>query len=425
MSKPIVFIILFFSIASTVFGQADLVKELDKHLIQIATILPKDDFIDLNKLQPVVANRSIIGLGEATHGTHEFFVYKHRLLKYLVTEENFRIFIIEGDFAGSQTMNEYISNGDVTIGKSLLDVGEGVWMTKEFVELINWTKEYNTNKSSQEKIKFYGCDMKNPFKAAAIIKEYLSEITLLTTSLERGLNEIIDRKYQGKPTKEDQNSSNILLQELTTTFQKLDAQHDCDLEIIKHCIRELDQFFERFFADSKLQITLREKFMAENIEWIYHYENQRKTIFWAHNEHVKNADKYNTQQKPTGYYLKEKFRNKYYSFGFGFNEGKVSDFNSQNQKWEVYETPKITMKKSADLILGQCSVPEFILDFETASSNILIHEFLDTKLYRRSIGFGYFPQSKKFRIYKGSKLIDTFDGLIFFRNTTPSVRMMN
>ena len=317
-------------------------------------------------------------------------------------------------------MNEYINNGDVTIGKSLMDVGYGIWMTQEFVELIEWMKKYNSNMSTGDKISFYGCDINNPYKAASRIKKYLSKYYLLTPSLEQGLNQVINREYQGKPTKDGQESSSLLLQELSMAFQRLDAQQDHEVKLIEHCIRELGQFFESYFADSKLQVTLREKFMAENIDWIHHFENQQKTIFWAHNEHVKNNDKDKTHQKPTGYYLKEKFHNKYYSFGFGFNEGTVSGYNSQNQKWEVYETPKITMNNSADLILGQCSAPEFILDFETASSNKLIHEFLDTKLYRRSIGFGYFPKSKKFRQYKESKLIDTFDGLIFFRKTTPS-----
>jgi erythromycin esterase len=419
MRKICWLIILLSSFISYSFGQNKLVEELNINLIKIKTLSPDSDFNDLSELKPILSDKSIIGLGEATHGSHEFFVFKHRLIKFLVTEENFRIFIIEGDFGGSQTMNEYIDIRNVSQNKALSDVGYGIWMTQEFVELLEWMKDFNATQSVGNKIRFYGCDLNNPFIAANKIKEYLNVTKLLTDSLEEELNYVINGKYRGKLTKENQNSAQKLLQELTSDFEKSENRNDHEFQFVKHCKRELEQYFEMRSADPATRVFLRDKFMAENIEWIYNFEKEQKTLFWAHNEHIKN-DNTGSSQKPTGYYLKEKFHNKYYSFGFGFFNGKVMGYNSKNSKWETYDVPKITMHRSTDVVFNHCSVPEFILDFETANSNNLIHEFLNTNLYRRTIGFGYYPKNRKYSHYKESKLNDTFDGLIFINTVSPS-----
>lgn len=421
MKAIFAFIILACSV-SLAFWQPKLVGALNKCLIKIETISPDSSFSDLTELTPILSDKNIVGLGEATHGTYEFFVFKNRVIKLLTMQANFKIFIIEGDFAGSQIMNDYVIDGKGTINKALWDVGIGVWMTQEFVDFVAWMKKYNADKSPNNKIKFYGCDIQNPMVAAKKTEEYLKKGYLLNPSLENRLNWVINRKYQKKLSKEDQDIIKLLLDELKAVFKSINNENDQELKFIKHCNRELEQFFEYTLADSRTQLILRDKFMAENIEWIYDYENHSKTVFWAHNEHVKN-DKAESEQKPTGYYLKEKFHNEYYSLGFGFYDGGVRGYNTKTRKWEVYNVPKITMNKSTDAVFKQCSALEFILDFETARSNNLIWEFLNTKLYRRSIGAGYFPENKKLNHYKESKLIDTFDGLIFFRNTSPSSQM--
>ncbi len=418
MRALITFIILACSINFT-FGQEELIDLLNKKLIKVETISPDSSFSDLAELIPILNEKKIIGLGEATHGTHEFFVYKHRLIKLLIKHANFNVFIIEGDFAGSNTMNEYILDGKGTIDKALWDVGVGIWMRQEFVDLVEWMKSYNADKSLVNKIKFYGCDIQSPVSAAQKIKNYLDSKNLLDTSLKNGLDWILDRKYQKKLSKDDKNFIMLFLNNLETAFNNINNENSHEFEFIKHCKRELEQYFEYALADSRSQIILRDKFMAENIEWIYDFEKFSKSIVWAHNEHVKN-DCLKGDDKPVGYYLKEKFKNGYYSFGFDFYEGKVRAFNPKNKEGGIFNVPPVTKIESTEAVFRQCIFPVFIIDLQSANNNKIISEFLKTKLYRRNIGSIYLKRNEN-RYFKESKLIDTFDGLIFFRNTSPSI----
>ncbi|RZK34782.1 MAG: hypothetical protein EOO61_13005, partial [Hymenobacter sp.] len=86
-------------------GSADLraqspteITWLNQHLSPIQHLEPSPDFADLQPLAPLVAGATVVGLGEATHGSREFFLLKHRLVEYLVTQQGFTTFAIEADY---------------------------------------------------------------------------------------------------------------------------------------------------------------------------------------------------------------------------------------------------------------------------------------------------------------------------------------
>src|SRR3989440_9052092 len=81
------------------------------HAIPFNTITPSAPEQDLLPLKQIVGNASIVGLGEATHGTHEFFEMKHRLLEFLVEQMGFTTFAIEGDWDAGAQINDYVMTG--------------------------------------------------------------------------------------------------------------------------------------------------------------------------------------------------------------------------------------------------------------------------------------------------------------------------
>jgi len=402
----------------SVSGQTELIKELNKSIIEIKTISSDSSFDDVNDLIPALKNVSIIGLGEATHGTHEFFVYKSRLIKFLIIEEGFKTIIIEGGFTGSILMNDYITNGKGALSDALIGVGYGVWMTQEFVDLMEWVKKYNSNKKEEEKVRFYGCDIQHTVLAAKKVKAYLQTNNKIDSTVEDGLNWLIERKYFAKNNKGNKQKMDDFTKKLDSSFALL-VKEDAEYVLIEHSKNQLKKMIEIIFAKKSTQVALRDKFMAENIEWIYNYENKQKVIFWSHNEHVAN-NKEESFQKPTGYYLKEKFNTHYYSFGFGFYNGQNRTYNSKERKWVLNQIPNVSIKNSTDAIFKQCKYDNFILDFKTVENSLEINDFLNTDLFHRSIGATYYPENNKFRNYRKSKLVESFDGIIFFKETTPS-----
>jgi len=414
------FLTLLLLLSSHAFGQTNLIQELNKNIIEIKTISPDSSFDDIDALLPILKDKKVVALGEATHGTHEFFVYKHRLIKLLTTQADFKIIIIEGDFAGSQTMNDYVVYGKGTVYEALLGVSYGVWMTQEFVDMIEWVKEYNTGKELEDKIRFYGCDMNNPSRSAKMIKKYLKQNNQSTPLIENGLNWFINGQYYNKNFKNKEDSVKLFLKELDHAF--ISDKTNREYQFIEHNTRIIKQIVEMIFSTSAERVILRDQFMAENIDWIYQFEHKQKAIFWAHNEHIAiNNNK--EKQKPTGYYLKKKYGNDYYSFGFGFFKGENRTYSRKDKSWVINKIPDVSVKKSTDAVFNDCKYSNFILDFNSVKENPIIAGFLNANLYHRSIGSKYYPEKNKARNYTKSKLIDSFDGILFFSETRASVGM--
>ncbi|MBI9062919.1 MAG: erythromycin esterase family protein [Marinilabiliaceae bacterium] len=406
-------------LVTNAFGQTELVNELNNKITEITSITPDGNFDDLKSLKGILSNKKIIGLGEATHGTREFFTFKHRMMKYLVENENFKVFIIEGDFAGAQAMNDYVIYGKGTSRDGFIGVGYGVWCRQAFVDFVEWIKEYNQDKLLEDKVKFYGCDINNEKFAAKNIKTYLANGNKLNESLSNELNIIIQGELRKKLSETNTDYKEQLFSALEDAFNSLKDEESREKTFIEHCKRELEQKIEIILSDRSRSIVLRDKFMAENIEWIYQYENMQKSVFWAHNEHIK-IDNANSNFKPTGYYLKEKFADSYYSFGLAFNNGEVGGFNRKKKKYDSFKVPSKSPKKLCDAVFSQCIYPNFVLDFTSVNSNDVISEFLNTNLYQRTIGAGFYPDGKTRNHFRWAKLIDKYDGLIFIKETNPA-----
>src|SRR5262245_851007 len=86
---------------------------LKKNAIPIKSVEAGNGSVDLQPLKQILADARVVGLGEATHGTREFFQFKHRMVEFLVREMNFNVFAIETSYAGCLKVNDYVTGGKV------------------------------------------------------------------------------------------------------------------------------------------------------------------------------------------------------------------------------------------------------------------------------------------------------------------------
>ena len=134
------------------------IKSIQKNCIEIKITEPSDDFSDLERLKPILAGVDVIGLGEATHGTHEFFLLKHRLLRFLTNELGFTVLAFETPYPGCRTINSFITNGSCNAKLALQEQGYLAWRTEEILELLEWMRTYNHGAVQSRKIEFIGID---------------------------------------------------------------------------------------------------------------------------------------------------------------------------------------------------------------------------------------------------------------------------
>lgn len=399
-------------------AQKSLISSLNETIIPLQTTEPDSSFGDLQGLDKVLAGKRIVALGEATHGTREFFSVKERIIKYLITVHGFKTIVFEADFAGTSVMNDYVLYNKGTAKEALSKMTLGIYYTKEFVDLVEWVRNYNLTKPIGDRVRFYGCDMQFAFNSGEILKEKLNKLGIsLSPQASKGLDFISSWAYT-KPNKEILPLLESLKTELLTSIAGDNLpKRSVDHQIINAVIQTID-----YAKAAPLLYNLnivRDKYMADNISWIYEHENENKTIIWAHNLHIA-KDKTLNNNLPMGYYLNEKFGAGYYAAGFGFNSGYMSGWNNQQKKTVIYTIPDVKIKNSSDFIFAQLFAPNFIIDFGTASSNPVIKQFLNTKVHSRSMGGSY--NEKEQATGKGSyqMLNKMYDAIIFIRNTTAS-----
>ena len=126
----------------------------------------------MKPLKKIIGNARIVSLGEATHGTREFFQLKHRMLEFLASEMGFTIFSIEANMPEAYRLNDYVLNGVGDPAKLLKGMYFWTWDTQEVLEMIRWMREFN--KSGKGRIQFTGFDMQTPVVANEIVSDFIA-----------------------------------------------------------------------------------------------------------------------------------------------------------------------------------------------------------------------------------------------------------
>ncbi|PTQ94110.1 erythromycin esterase [Mucilaginibacter yixingensis] len=391
----------------------DLTDALNHQLIPLRTVEPDTGFADLEPLKAILKDKQIFGLGEATHGTHEFFTFKHRMLVLLVKELGVKTFVIEGDFAGAQQMNDYVLYGKNSLNQGLVGLGIRAWMTQEVADMAEWIKTYNDTQTPENKVTFWGCDLKLAYFMVEPVKQYLTANHQLTPVLDSGFSAM--RKYGHPLTETDKASVKAALGELSKiSFNKADPGK---LALYQHYVRQMQQCFDYVGAYSKLfparQDNVRDKYMAENCEWIYNQTGHKKMMIWAHNQHICKSSGSEGHNR-MGMRLAKTFGEAYYAVGFDFYDGAMRSFDMQTMKYVAVPIAPAKADATGN-VFSKCSAANFILDFKSASANPVIKNFLDKEVPSSFYGAEYNAPS-----YVEHRLADSYDGVIFIKNTTPA-----
>ena len=133
----------------------DLVRKIGRVAIPLESVDAGHGFADLAPLARIWQGTRVVALGEATHGTSEFFRMKHRLTEFLVTQMGFRHFAMEMDERSAKPIDEYIQGQ-----RNENPVGHlsWPWRTQEFAAMVDWMRRYNQSATAAERVHFYGID---------------------------------------------------------------------------------------------------------------------------------------------------------------------------------------------------------------------------------------------------------------------------
>lgn len=325
-------------------NRAAAIDWIRSNAVRLESLTAGNGFADLLSIAPAMSELDVLGLGEATHGTREFFQFKHRMLEYLVEAHGFRVFGIEANYADCLPINHYVLTGEGDPEALVHGMNFWTWDTEEVLELVLWMRAYN--EANEQKIYFHGYDAQwapsalkhtigylrntDPERAEAFagrLSAYMrSDIAYEDYSIEL-FNETDDRKLaRHDAAKEllsflDDNADRLT--EMTgreafavaraaafnaerafAAFRPMDGEE------------ETEQFLRSF--------NVRDRAMADLVLWsIDAYEPGLKAVLWAHNGHVQNTgfDWAGGKATVMGMNLKDALGDRYASLGFGFGSG--------------------------------------------------------------------------------------------------------
>lgn len=405
----------------------DLTKELTENLIPLKTTLAENGLEDLMPLKEILKDKKIVAMGEATHGTAEFFQMKHRMFEFLVKEMNYRVFGIEANFGSSKIINDYIL-GEGSVDKCLKALEFWTWDTKEVMDMLIWMKEYNKDAKQNDKIRFYGFDMQSMDKSLIYILDYLYKIgspsiTEYNIRL-KSSNDTIIPVNRGKTMEFSKNIDKIH-NEIIENKEKYIAKSSIEeYDLVEQNIVVVYQYLD-FLKDSSFDN--RDYYMAENVNWILDYESKYygndKIMLWAHNGHVTNKS---TFQTVMGNNLKSYHGDDYYSIGFDFYQGSFIALPSISASLSSGGLAKFHIDSTPDGSFAhemmRTQQPISFLDFNKVKENIILSDFLSKKIHVNSIGATYWGKQHNIMPYNKIILKDAFDGIIFIKSTTAATR---
>lgn len=401
---------------------------LKNNLIPIKTVEAGSGFDDLMPLKEILKDKKIIAMGEATHGTSEFFKMKHRFFEFLVEEMGYRIFAMEVDGGSGQVVNDYILNGKGTAANALKATKMFTSNNMEVKEMLEWMRDYNKNPSHKEKIRFYGFDMQFISDTMPKLSLYLGK---MDKNLEKEAEQLLYPLYNSNImnlTSEEKSYLLIKTEKLKTKLEenknkfssdKLKNDYEMALWNFNLVIQYINYSSQSdstpsLFAEKS---TLRDEYMAENVKWIIDHEYETgndKIMLWAHNGHIS----YYYAFTNMGSLLKNIYKDKYYSIGFDFSRGSfhAEDFNSYTlQTFSINNNDPRYLCCAFD----KTDIPISFLDFKSASKNKKLYEFLSKEQYVHMIGSCYDDKNEQNTslLYPPNKL---FDSLIYIKETTAS-----
>ncbi|QUG86950.1 erythromycin esterase family protein [Bacillus nitratireducens] len=350
-----------------------IVEWLEAHAKPLITTSPTAPLNDLKPLKDMVGSASIVGLGEATHGAHEVFTMKHRIVNYLVSEKGFINLVLEEGWDRALELDRYVLTGKGNPSQHLTPE----FNTKEILNLLNWIKEYNANPKHKSKVRVIGMDIQsvNENVYNNIIEYVKRNNSELVPSLEEKIKGLIpvtkDLDTFGGLTKEKKEKFISDAKQISALLEQNKSNlngKSKEFAWIKQNARIIEQFTTMLASspDKPSDIFLKHDIaMYENAKWTE--EHLGKTIVWGHNGHVSKTNMIPfIYPKVAGQHLAEYYGKRYVSIGTSVYEGRYNVYNS-NREFGPYGTLKSDDPNSYNYIFGQIKNDQFFIDLRKAN----------------------------------------------------------
>lgn len=394
--------------------------------------LPLDDR-SMNKIIEEIGNARIVMIGEASHGTSEFYTIRAELSKRLITEKGFTIIAIEGDWPSVQAVNRYVKGyedgaeraRDILM-KSFQRWPTWMWANEEIGKFTEWLKD--TNSTLDKKVGLYGIDLYSLFESIDEVLSFLSENPQYKVDLEHARKAFTCfEPYNRMPehyalstarfSDECINEVSKLLSSLRSHEERYSDEHEEDLNVIMNALvaKNAEAYYREMMNDSK-SWNLRDLHMVEAINELLKYHGEdAKIIIWEHNTHIGDASETSMKDEQminVGQIIREQYgKDNTFAIGFGTYQGTVIAADQWGAPLKTMEVPASKL----DTWEGQlhAASDEDKVLFFTEENRELFNDWIG----HRAIGVVYNPVFEAYGNYVPSRVGSRYDAFIYINHS--------
>lgn len=352
----------------------------------------------LDHLIEYLSQAKIVGMGEATHGSKEFFQMKDKIFRQLVTQKDFKAIIFEIPWGNCLKVDDFVTQGIGTADEAINQTYYWVYDTEEVRALANWMHDYNNELATDKKIHFVACDPQGPdFKIEReIVESYIK-------ALDPNFMDSIYYHYGKLP---------FDLQEYDDATQSIKSFNREHTEIVYHYLLNNREAFVSATSNFEFEKTLMAAHVIQHREMMYRIQSfgvtrdslmaiyslwwQRildedaKVAVWAHNAHVMHND---IGGKWMGRFLQDSLSKEYKNLGFSFGKGSLNAFyaNSQGGFQNSVQDQVLSSVKcfTSNALLSELEAEQYYLIFDEVQFPSQSQVYFDSphSFYQMGAGF--------------------------------------
>lgn len=398
---------------------------------------------DYDPLLSRLNDATVVLIGEATHGTKEFYEERAKITRRLIEEKGFNAVAIEGDWPDAHRVNRYIRGaGDHSSAVESLTGFQRfpawMWRNRETADLIGYLRHLNaTRPSEREQVGFYGLDLYGLFPAIESVISYLEGVDRDAAAMARD-------RYScfGAFTDDPQRYGHAVTLGVSDPCRRAAVAQLVDLrrlafelprdgfayaderffaEESARCVTAAEEYYRSMFTDPHGSWNMRDRHMADTLDQLVahldRYTGQAKVVVWAHNSHVGDARATEVAERgelTLGQLARERHGHHTALVGMTTYEGTVTAARNWGEPPEVRQMGP-AHEGSIEELLHHVGLDSLLL---APAEGTRAYAELNQSFGERAVGVVYRPETERQSHYLIANPARQFDAIVHIDRTT-------
>lgn len=406
----------------------------DQHLVErIAKVVEPFDSVDdlpLEGLLKRIGDSRLVLMGEASHGTAEFYQARQRITRALIEEKDFDFVAIEGDWPDVARIDSYVQHAQSPHSEwtAFARFPTWMWRNEEVLGFIEWLRQYNANLPPSERVAMHGLDLYSPYQSIDAVLEYLDDVDPEMAVFARERYACLAPfkpeaanygRWAGTPDFAHCEAPVLDVLHAVQSRQHKYAEHGSErfLDAVQNArlVVSAEAYYRLMYDDSYNTWNLRDTYMFETLEALLnHYGEGSRGVVWAHNSHIGDAratDRAQRGELNIGQLCRERFADAAYLIGLGTNSGTVAAASDWGAPMEIKPLNQV-LPESYEHLCHATAHAGFLLPLGRSGDPEVRQGLMKSRL-GRAIGVIYRPETERASHYYKAILPNQFDEYIW------------